>query len=33
MKCECGINEPLVTLDLKHINKENVLNSFLSTLV
>ena len=32
MKCECGINKPLVTLDLKHISKENVFNSFLSTL-
>ena len=28
MKCECGINKPMTTLDLKHISTENVLNSF-----
>ena len=32
MKCECGINKPMTTLDLKHISTKNVLISFLSTL-
>ena len=31
MKCECGNNKTTVTLDLKHMSKENVLQSFLST--
>ena len=32
MKCECGNGNHLVTLDIKHLSKENVLQSFLSTL-
>ena len=32
MKCECGSNKTVTTLDLKHLSKENVLQSFLSTL-
>ena len=31
MKCECGKNQTLVTLELKKISKENILQSFLST--
>ena len=32
IKCECGKNKNMTTLDLKHLSKENVLGSFLSTL-
>ena len=32
MKCECGNNKNITTLDLKHLNKENIFQSFLSTL-
>ena len=32
LKCECGYNQTLINLDLKHISKENILQSFLSTL-
>ena len=32
VKCECGNNKNMTTLDLKHLNKDNILNSFLSTL-
>ena len=31
MKCECGKNRTSVTLDLKHLSKRNILQSFLST--
>ena len=31
MKCECGNNVNVVTLDIKHLSKENILQSFLST--
>ena len=31
MKCECGKNRTSVTLDLKHLSKSNILQSFLST--
>ena len=31
VKCECGNNQTLVTLNLKKISKENILQSFLST--
>ena len=31
MKCECGKNRTRVTLDLKHLSKSNILQSFLST--
>ena len=32
MKCECGNNIKRVELDLKHLNKDNVMLSFLTTL-
>ena len=32
IKCECGKNQTFVKLDLKHLSKENLLQSFLSTL-
>ena len=32
IKCECGKNKNMTTLDLKHLSKDNVLGSFLSTL-
>ena len=33
IKCECGNNMEMVTLDIKHLSKENILQSFLSTFV
>ena len=32
MKCECGNNKKATTLDIKHLSKENIFQSFLSTL-
>ena len=32
VKCECGYNQTSINLDLKHISKDNILQSFLSTL-
>ena len=31
MKCECGNNKTAVTLNIKHLSKENIAQSFLST--